>query len=239
MPAGAWTTPEARWADRQTLSNRYYRDLISDPATARAAFAADFGGFRHQLARCGGNVLDVGGGNGLSRAYLPPSVRYVSLDPDPGWLTPAWLAIASTFPVLSRPLDFVQGVAERLPFHEAVFDAVLTIFSLNHCADPRAAIREIARVLRPGGRWLLVLEDVEPAWSDVLRGGYGDWRGWSAGRVAFEKIRGQFLGWPLEPDHVRITEPEVTGWIDGAFQAQSRTWAGSYLVMEIDRARAT
>jgi SAM-dependent methyltransferase len=47
---------------------------------------------------------------------------------------------------------FSVGYVEDLPFPEASFDAVLSFDVLEHCQDPRNAVKEIARVLRPGGR---------------------------------------------------------------------------------------
>src|SRR5882762_2240993 len=53
---------------------------------------------------------------------------------------------------------YVQGDAGRLPFLDSSFDAVVCRNSLHHVAEPPAAIREMIRVLRPGGR--LVVEDM-------------------------------------------------------------------------------
>jgi demethylmenaquinone methyltransferase/2-methoxy-6-polyprenyl-1,4-benzoquinol methylase len=56
----------------------------------------------------------------------------------------------------------LQANAERLPFAPASFHCVLIGFGLRNCTDKPAALREMARVLRPGGR-LLVLEFSRPA----------------------------------------------------------------------------
>jgi demethylmenaquinone methyltransferase/2-methoxy-6-polyprenyl-1,4-benzoquinol methylase len=55
----------------------------------------------------------------------------------------------------------VRGDALRLPFSEATFDAVSIAFGLRNLADPELGLREMLRVLRPGGRGL-VLEFVRP-----------------------------------------------------------------------------
>src|SRR3954469_4237468 len=49
-------------------------------------------------------------------------------------------------------LEFRQGDAERLPFADASFDAVVAGFVVNHLPRPESALAECARVLRPGGR---------------------------------------------------------------------------------------
>jgi SAM-dependent methyltransferase len=61
----------------------------------------------------------------------------------------------------------VQGSGERLPFGDGEFDAVVCTLVLCSVADPVACVREMARVLRPGGR-LLFVEHVrapEPGWT--------------------------------------------------------------------------
>src|SRR5207244_5843270 len=57
---------------------------------------------------------------------------------------------------------YVRGDALRLPFAEAAFDAVTVAFGLRNLADPERGLREMARVLRSGGR-AVVLEFVRPS----------------------------------------------------------------------------
>lgn len=61
---------------------------------------------------------------------------------------------AELLPAGSR-IRIQQAVAERLPFGDAEFDLVFSTMTFHHWADQRRGIEEIARVLRPAGRWLL------------------------------------------------------------------------------------
>ena len=231
---GSAMTP-ADWETRLACSTKYYRSLLTDPPAAALAFQSDFGLFRAELAACSGRVLDLGGGNGLVRDYLPSSASYVSLDPDRGWLGASWQGLAPWFPCVARPLSFVCACAEAIPCHDQAFDVVLSLFSLNHCAAPARAVEEAGRVLRPGGRLVLVLEDVEPAWSDIRKGTYRDWRGWSTRRLALEKLRARLSGWPLEPDHIRVTPRQLERWTRADFVVLSRAWRSSYFLYVLER----
>lgn len=105
----------------------------------------------------GKRVLDVGCGTGdLTRAALRAgAAEVIGTDFVPGMLT----AAREKCPVHAQ---FVQGDALRLPFPDASFDAVVNAFLLRNVGDLPAALREMVRVLRPGG-WLACLEITHPA----------------------------------------------------------------------------
>ena len=63
----------------------------------------------------------------------------------------------------NRPVPLVAGDALHLPFADAVFDAVTISFGLRNVADTDAALTELARVTRPGGR-IVVCEFSQPVW---------------------------------------------------------------------------
>ncbi len=63
-------------------------------------------------------------------------------------------------------LPLTAGDATRLPFRDGAFDAVTISFGLRNVADPAAALREMLRVTRPGGR-LLVCEFSHPTWAPL------------------------------------------------------------------------
>jgi SAM-dependent methyltransferase len=94
-------------------------------------------------------VLDVGCGDGRHVAEAARrGCRAVGLDYDAGALAGARARIGG------QRVDLVVGDAARLPFRDGAFDTVICTETLEHLPDDRAAIREIARLLRPGGTLL-------------------------------------------------------------------------------------
>ncbi len=105
-----------------------------------------------------GFVLDVGCGTGrLLRAAAVrwPTARLFGVDPAPRMVAEARR--------LNPGALFSVASAESLPFPDAAADNVVTSVSFHHWADQRQGVREIARVLRPGGLFCLADHAFFPA----------------------------------------------------------------------------
>ncbi|MGH3518405.1 MAG: class I SAM-dependent methyltransferase [Haloechinothrix sp.] len=103
-------------------------------------------------SRATGEVLEVAIGTGLNLSAYPADVKLTGIDLSEGMLTIARTRAAK----LNRDVDLEQGNAHALPFDDATFDTVVCTFGLCAIPDIDAAIDEMRRVLRPGGRVILV-----------------------------------------------------------------------------------
>lgn len=95
-----------------------------------------------------GRVIEVGAGNGLNFAHYPPAVEEVlAVEPEPYLRRLAERAAAE----VTADVRVVDAVAEELPAADASFDAGVVSLVLCSVADPRRALAELRRVVRPGG----------------------------------------------------------------------------------------
>jgi SAM-dependent methyltransferase len=118
--------------------------------------------FGHAALRSREAVLDLACGTGVVARRAAPMVgsdgRVVALD-----LNPAMLAVARNLAVPSGSrVEWLEGNAMALPFANSSFDVVLCQHGLTFFPDRAAAAREMGRILKPGGRALvLVLQSLE------------------------------------------------------------------------------
>jgi ubiquinone/menaquinone biosynthesis C-methylase UbiE len=111
------------------------------------------------LPAAAGRVLEIGIGSGLNLPYYGPSVTSVDgVDPSARLLAMAGGAVRE----LDFPLSLHRGSAEALPFADASFDTIVSTWTLCSIPDPLAALGEMRRVLRPGGRFLFVEHGLSP-----------------------------------------------------------------------------
>jgi len=142
---------EVNWPERL-----YCRSLVRKIAQWREV---SFFRAAHPM-RPGAKVLEIGCGDGggagiFSRAFAPG--LYHGLDVDPAMIKVA--AGRRKGPPGNNSL-FVLGDAERLPYGDAAFDAVVNFGIIHHLPDWRAGVAEAARVLRPGG--VFYFEEIYP-----------------------------------------------------------------------------
>lgn len=117
-------------------------------------------GRRWVCTQASGRVLEVAVGTGRNLAHYPEGVDLTGIELSPGMLERA-LARAQTHP---SPVDLRLGDAQHLAFPDASFDTVVATLALCSIPDDRSAVAEMARVLRPGGRLILLDHVASPTW---------------------------------------------------------------------------
>jgi ubiquinone/menaquinone biosynthesis C-methylase UbiE len=132
------------------MFRRFYAaiyDLINRPAEA-AGLSLER---QRLLAQASGETIEIGAGTGLNLEHYPGAViRLVLTEPDRHMARRLRRRVAA----IRADAEVLETTAARLPFPDASFDTAVVTFVLCSVPDPDAALTEIARVLRPGGRLL-------------------------------------------------------------------------------------
>ena len=131
----------------------YDEDAVAAlPDRAVESFAGVANPFERRRLAPGDHVVDIGSGAGfdsfLAAAQVGPSGRVVGVD-----MTPEMLAKSTAAELGLDHVEFRAGLAESLPVENSWADVVISNSVINLCADKRAVLSEIRRVLKPGG-WL-------------------------------------------------------------------------------------
>ena len=115
-------------------------------------------------SQAAGEVLEIAVGTGRNLPFYPAGVRLTGIELSDAMLTIARHRAAS----LGREVELFQGDAQALQFPDAAFDTVVCTLALCSIPDDRKAVAEMRRVLRPGGRLLLL--DHVPSTTPLWRG---------------------------------------------------------------------
>jgi ubiquinone/menaquinone biosynthesis C-methylase UbiE len=105
------------------------------------------------LTQVSGEVLDIGFGTGLNLPYYPGTLKKLTaIDINPGMNAIARQRLRNS----SLNIDLQQLNGEHLPMADYTFDTVVSTWTLCSIADVNQALREIDRVLKPGGKFLFI-----------------------------------------------------------------------------------
>lgn len=162
------------WPARQAFTTREDRPMEGDPLPADRALTAVRAGYnriarffdlleifdeqtyrswrRKLLARAEGLVLEVGVGTGKNFSYYSPGVSVTGVDVAENMLDAARKRVA----VHGYPVGLVLADVQDLPFPDDTFDSAVSTFVFCSVPDPVKGLREVRRVVRPGGQILLL-----------------------------------------------------------------------------------
>jgi ubiquinone/menaquinone biosynthesis C-methylase UbiE len=125
---------------------------------------------QNAVAGAEGRVLEIGIGSGLNLALYPSAVtEVVGIEPSEKLLQ----VTRRNAGAIPFRVELVEGSAEKLPFEDASFDTVVSTWTMCSIPDVSAALSEMRRVLKPGGRLLFVEHGLSPDkgvrwWQDHL-----------------------------------------------------------------------
>lgn len=104
------------------------------------------------VSKAEGEVLEIGFGTGLNIPYYKNISKLYALEPSAELCKFAQERITKA----PFPVEFVQASAENIPFAPNMFDVVVSTWSLCSIPKPEVALKEVFRVLKPGGKFVFI-----------------------------------------------------------------------------------
>jgi len=157
-PCGARTgRGRPAWAQRLFAA----ATAASDAANERRLGARK----RDLLGGLGGHVVELGPGTGVNLPYFPPGVRWTGVEPNPYMEARLRQRAAG----LGMAVALQPGTAECTGLPAGAADAVVATLVLCSVEDVRAALAEVRRLLRPGGRFVFLEHVAAPAGTGLRR----------------------------------------------------------------------
>ncbi|HEX2746785.1 MAG TPA: class I SAM-dependent methyltransferase [Verrucomicrobiales bacterium] len=200
-PSSPLTAVEKRKQQTARAYNRWSRVWNLARYTNRRIYQAALG----QLDERHRRVLDAGCGTGLMSLKLGATGRQTTgLD-----LSPDMIGRAGRR--RSPNVEFVQGDVENLPFADGSFDAVVNLISFHHYPAPARALAEFRRVLRPGGRLILIAFDRKSLYIKLAQR-VNHWTRWIAGH-SWQKTAEEVSALVKQSGFDRIEVHPVCYWI--------------------------
>jgi arsenite methyltransferase len=209
-------------SDPETIGSALYSALDRDELPDAAVLASLGCGNPTAVAdlHIGDRVLDLGSGGGidvlLSARRVGPTGRAFGLD-----MTDEMLALAQRNAAEAgvTNVEFLKGHIESIPLPAASVDVVISNCVVNLAADKPAVFREIARVLRPGGRIGITDIVAEDHLTPEQRAERGSFAGCIAGALSMAEFRAGLADAGLVDIRLTPTHTVVEGMVSAIVQA--------------------
>lgn len=169
-----------------------------------------------------GAVLEIGPGTGPNLAYYPQHTRWIGVEPNPH-MHPYLYAEAARHGIA---VELRSGSAERLPADDASVDVVVSTLVLCSVGDVAQTLREVRRVLKPGGRFVFVEHVaaprgsrlrtvqnlIQPLWTPLADGCHPNRETWNdIEQAGFVDVRVEHFRLPVGPAGPHIAGVAVRG----------------------------
>lgn len=201
----AWGMAKANMVDADRIRLKHCRDFTSMGELKRSV-----------LGHLQGTVAEIGPGAGANLGYYSRGIHWIGIEPNP-FMHPYIHREAERCGL--QNVEIRGGQAERLPLEDGSVDAVVSTYVLCSVADIEATLKEIQRVLRPGGSFVFVehvaapegtctrnaQEALTPLWQAVFDGCHPSRETWmQLEKAGFASARIQFfrLSLPIVSPHI-------------------------------------
>lgn len=172
---------------------------------------------RRMFSDLSGSVLEIGPGTGANLKFYPERVLLTGLEPNPHMQR----YLNEKAGKLGRQIDVLTGTAEDIPLEDESVDAVVSTLVLCSVKDQEQVLREIQRILKPGGTFLFmehvaapehtflrrIQRWIKPLWKRMADGCRPDRETWKAIEEAgFEDLQLEYFRLPLP-----VVGPHIMG----------------------------
>jgi SAM-dependent methyltransferase len=193
--------------EQSVIMEDWMNEFLTSVKSARFGWVSRFDhSFPTRSVSSGLRTLEIGAGAG-SHVHYEPDGEYIALEASDG--------LAAQIPLRDGLSVVVADCEERLPWADDAFDRVLAIHVLEHLYNLPAALDEVARVLRPGGVFSVVI----PCEGGRL---YSLGRHLTTKRI-FEKRYNTSYEWVIKQEHCN-TAREVLAELESRFRMRTRTF---------------